>query len=271
MTTRKRHHVLRERTTGVVNADEQYLKSKCQNVPLSPTDERHAIAVDMRNRLGYMAFTTGVPPVESYHIRLRGGIEKVYLGPSDAYTVAFLAALDSGVVEHVKRLFADERRAIMSGERLPIDARRPKLIRRQNPDEPGVIYCFWNTLDRPELKKIGRTRRRAEERGREWEATLTPEPGQQIVILFSVPTRYNVLAERIVHATLLCEHQDGRVNALTGQLLTEYYRVENVMALKLFMILCIGYIDQWGDRVRAEFETTSSLYAQWLAATQANQ
>ena len=268
MTTRQRQQTLDERLEAARD-DAQYLKTQCVNAPLARTDARYGTAVEMRQRLGHTAFTTGTPPVSVYHIRPRGGLDRIYLGPADAYTVAFLALLDSGVVELVKRTFADERTAVMRGERLPIDERRPRVRRRQQPDEPGVIYCFWNTLDRPELKKIGRTRRRAEQRGREWEAELTPEEGQQIVILFSVPTRYNVFAERVVHRTLLCEHQGGRVNERTGRLLTEYYRVENVMALKLFVMLCIGYIDQWGDSVRREFETTS-LYAEWLAVMQRN-
>jgi hypothetical protein len=268
MTTRKRHHELRE-----MRGNETFIKHQCRNTPLQRDDRRFVTAKRLRERLAYAAFTTGLPPPvstgyndSSGEVRQRG---RVYLGPADAYTVAFLALLDSGVVEHLKRLFADERAAIMSGRRLPIDGeRRPKLVRGQRPDEPGVIYCFWNTRDRPELKKIGRSRRRAEERGREWEATLEPEPGQQIVMLFSVPTRYNVFAERVVHAALLCEHQDARVNERSGQLLTEYYRVTNLMALKLFVMLCIGYIDQWGDRVRREFETRSTIYSEWAELTQ---
>jgi len=266
MTTKRRRNELQARID--LAGTEEHIKRSCVNVPLTPNDSRYAIAFDTRDRLAYAAFTTGEPPVAVHLATVHGPPVKVHLGPADAYTVAFLTLLDSGVVEHVKRLFADERAAIMRGERLPIDERRPKVIRRQTPDEPGVVYCFWNTRDAPELKKIGRTRRRAEERGREWEATLTPEEGQQIVMLFSVPTRYNVFAERIVHATLLCEHQDGRVNEATGQLLTEYYRIVNVMALKLFVMMCIGYIDQWGDEVRREFATTSPLYAEWRALMQ---
>ena len=266
--TRKRLETLAERRETVARTG--YLKVECRNAPLERTDERYRLAVQLRARLARSAFTTGLPPVYAYEQTPSGAMRAVYLGPTDAYTAAFLALADTGVVEFVKRAFADERAAIMRGERLPIDARHPKVLPRQQPDEPGVVYCFWNTLDRPELKKIGRTRRRAEQRGREWEATLTPEPGQQIVMLFSVATQHNVFAEKIVHAALLCEHQGGRVNERTGQLLTEYYRVRNLMALKLFMMLCVGYIDAWYADVEREFRTSSPLYAQWRAVTQSD-
>jgi hypothetical protein len=268
MSTKQRLETLEQRIGDGAEPD-GYLKTSCANQALQQSDPRYRTAALLRDKLGEQAFASGIPPVSGYQ-RVGTGLQRVYLGPTDAYTVAFLTLLDSGIIELVKRLFADERRAIMRGERLPIDARRPAVIDRQQPDEPGVVYCFWNILDRPELKKIGRSRRRAEERGREWEAALTPAEGQLIVILFSVHTKYNVFAERIVHGVLLCERLAGRVNEVNGQLLTEYFRVGNLMALKLFVMLCVGYIDQWGDIVRRQFETTSPLYSQWLAATANN-
>ena len=62
MATRNRQRALLERTAS--SSNEQYLKSKCQNTPLAAADPRYKVAVDMRSRLGYAAFHTGVPPTE---------------------------------------------------------------------------------------------------------------------------------------------------------------------------------------------------------------
>lgn len=273
MSTRKRHRALAERIEESSTAP-AYIKSECRNEPLHRSDSRYPVAVQLRQRLAGSAFTSGEPPAYAYDMqRASGNISMTpsYIGPTDAYTACFLALLDNGVIELVKRTFADERAAIMRGERLPINRRHPKVIERQQPDESGVVYCFWNILDRPELKKIGRTRRRAEQRGREWEAALSPEEGQQIVMLFAVPTKHNVFSERVVHAALLCEHVPHRVNEQSGRQLTEYYRVNNVMALKLFVMLCVGYIDSWYSDVEHEFQTTSTLYEEWRGVTQSIQ
>jgi hypothetical protein len=241
------------------------LKSECKSTPLAKNDPRYARALALRARLALAAFTTGVPPVYS---EPPAAEETVYLPPTDAYTTTFLALADSGVVALVQQIFADERKAIEEGRRLPVDARRPPVVRKQQPDEPGYVYCFRNVLDRPDLLKIGRTRRTARQRGAEWEHDLEPQEGQQITVLFAVPTRYNKFAERVVHATLLCEHQGKRVNERTGRLLTEYYNLKNFSEVKLFVMLCVGYVNWWGDTMRREFETTSPIYEEWLNVTQ---
>jgi hypothetical protein len=242
-----------------VRARTNPIKSECVSVPLSKDDPRYADAVAIRNSLARQAFTTGLPPLYN---------GRIYLPPTDAYTVAFLKLADSGVIALVQQTFADERQAIENGQRLPFVDKETEepFVKNQQPDEPGFIYAFRNVLDRPDLIKIGRTRRTPRKRGSEWEHDLAPEEGQQIVMLFSAWTRYNKFAERVVKSTLLCEHQGKRVNERTGRLLTEFYNISNFMELKLFIMMIVGYVNWWGAGVRKQFQTTSPIYLEWANA-----
>lgn len=116
-------------------------------------------------------------------------------------------------------------------------------------DAPGSIYAFWITGQPLDQIKIGRTTQKTEERIAEWERSLTPEPGDIVNELFAFETRYNELAERIIHTTLTCEKIGRLRHPRTGRELTEFFRIDNVLLLRLFIAMCVRYADAVGDEL----------------------
>ena len=230
-------------------------RGECTNPPLEPSDPRYTRANTLRDRLAELAFQHARAP------QIRHGI---FLPPTDAYTAAFLRAVDPNVVKAVLAIFTRERAAIEGGRRLPLLRGNRPVVANQSPDAPGKIYCFHDARDESTILKVGRTRQRGNRRLRQWEATLEPDEGTQLVELFNVRTRYNVFAERVAHTVMMCENLT-RVNPHTGQRLDEFFRVTNAMELKFFLILCVAYVDDWCDAVWANFRATSPLYARWRA------
>lgn len=230
-------------------------RGECTNRPLQPTEQKYQKAYALREQLAALAFQ---------HARAPQLSPNVYTPPTDAYTIAFLTEMHKDVVKAVQAKFALERTAIQSGRRLPLRRGQHPVVADQHPDEPGKIYCFHDQRDESSIVKVGRTRQRGNRRLRQWEKTLEPESGVQLVELFRINTRYNMFAERLVHTVLMCENLT-RVNPHTGQRLDEFFRVQNAMELKLFLILCIAYVDDWCDGVWAGFRATSPIYARWRA------
>lgn len=162
--------------------------------------------------------------------------------PSDAYTIVFLAQPDAVVRRALATLLDDERRRIAAGRAA---------------DEPGVVYAFWIVGQPADEIKIGRSRHAPRHRAAEWERALAAREspaaaGADIVrLLFAFDTRYNVLAERLVHTALACEHLPNLRHTRSGRTLTEFFRIDNVLALRLFIALCVRYADAVGDQLRA--------------------
>ena len=153
------------------------------------------------------------------------------LNPTAQYEVSFGLTPDPLVRERVDKLFEGARLAIAEG--------------RYN-DTPGYIYVFHDNGDDDDVLKIGRTERRPNQRVAEWNRTLstTDDAGERnVVMLFAYPTMANVFAERIVQETLRCEHLRGRLSVATGEELTEFFRIKNFLALKVFLRQTLAYID----------------------------
>jgi len=154
------------------------------------------------------------------------------LDPVTMYRVAFGREPDEQVARRVLRAFQREVRDIARGEQ---------------DDEPGYVYCFHELSDAPDVLKLGRTARTPEERLGEWERELSPDEGRSVILLFAHRTRCNVFAERIVHETLRCERIANRLNPVTGDELEEFFRLDNVMAVSVFVRQVLAYVDRWCD------------------------
>lgn len=113
-------------------------------------------------------------------------------------------------------------------------------------DYRGYIYVFHDLADPDNVVKIGRTERDPRKRIAEWNRELAETSGheQNIVMLFAYPTVANVLAERIVHETLRCEHIGDRLSINSGDELSEFFRISNFRALKIFLRQTLAFVDQ---------------------------
>lgn len=223
---------------------------RCVNRPLQ--GRQRETTARFRANLARVVFRTGVAPL----FAARDGAREL-LSPTDAYATAFLRTADLGIVRAVSRLFARERRAIERGWRLRLSdderARLPPLARaRHNYDPPGFVYVFRNSSD-PETRhmKIGRTARSVQERLAEWERELEPQAGRQVQELFAVAARYNEFAEAVVHTVLTCERLGGVRNRRTGAELREFFAIDSLMALKLFIAHTVAYCDAFGSYERS--------------------
>lgn len=152
--------------------------------------------------------------------------------PTDFYKCVFEMEPDPRVVKRVQKLLDAEKTGIAAGY-------------RQNPSDlselTGWIYVFRSLADPSDVVKIGRTIRQPEQRISEWASEL----GQDVVLLFAYPTTANMFAESIIHAVLTCWHESGRINALTGDALDEFFRVPNLMALKMFVRSVLRFVDRF--------------------------
>lgn len=233
-----------------LDADEKQYQVTCRNDPITDPAERSRFDA-LRHLLAAAAFRTGVAPP----VQLPSLGESLLLSPSQAYAVCFLRTLDARIEALLQRAFDDERRAIWAGRRLPPPSKdEPPLVARSRFDPPGVIYVFRDSSLRDRLVvKIGRTSRTARSRLVEWERELAPQEGEQLQLLFAVPARYHEFAEETIHRTLECERLDKFINRRSGRKLREFFRVEQFMALKLFVLLSVAYTDQFGALQRRAF------------------
>jgi hypothetical protein len=157
--------------------------------------------------------------------------------PATAYQSVFLAALDATILRAINTVLADAQQR----------ARRWRAT-GQPFDQPGYEYAFWITTDPPDIIKIGRTAQQPYVRIAEWQQELAPGRGPSVVLLlWDFPTRYEVLAESLLHTVLECEHLAKRRNSRNGRRLVEFFQIDNALALRLFMALVTRYADALGD------------------------
>jgi len=223
---------------------------RCVNRPLR--DQARVAAAQFRAGLARVVFRRGVAPP---YVDASG--TRRLLAPTDAYATAFLRVADVPIVRAVGALFERERRAIAAGWRLDLSADErarlpPDVRRRHNYDPPGLIYVFRDSRD-PDTRhmKIGRTVRSVRERLTEWERDLAPEGGAQVQELFAVSARYNEFTETVIHTVLTCERLSDVRNRRTGAELREFFRIDSLMALKLFIAHTAAYCDAFGAAERS--------------------
>lgn len=145
------------------------------------------------------------------------------------FKVVFQLEMDSRVAARLRSSFERE---------------RVSILRRQQRDEPGYIYCFHDIGDPATVVKIGRTKNKPETRLSQWENTLAPEsPNGFLVLLFAYKTSYNEFAELIVKQSLRCWNISNRMNPVTNTELTEYYQNNNIMALSVFVREVVRFVD----------------------------
>lgn len=120
-----------------------------------------------------------------------------------------------------------------------------ELYQRGRRPEKGYIYVFHDLADDADIVKIGKTTQTPEERIKQWEAVLSPEPGRNIRILCAYPTSDASLAELVIHSVMFCERITNRINPQTSSQLVEFYRYHNLMALKKFIAKALIYVDQF--------------------------
>lgn len=116
-------------------------------------------------------------------------------------------------------------------------------------DETGYIYVFHDLGDPVNILKIGRTRRDARRRVSEWNRILAEAVdgpvARNVVLLYAYPTVANQFAERIIFEALRCERITNRLNLVTGDELSEFFRIDNFLALKIFIRQTLLFIDQF--------------------------
>lgn len=164
------------------------------------------------------------------------------LPPVDVYTIAFGLQPHPLIAERVSKLFAREATSIVESA-LPEEPRGEKEL--PYGDESGYIYVFHDIADPANVLKIGRTRQTPLERLAEWERELAPEAGKSLHLLAAYPTIANRFAERIVQELLRCHHIANRINPVTGRTLEEFYEIENLMALKLFLREMLRFVNEY--------------------------
>lgn len=159
--------------------------------------------------------------------------------PTDAYAVFFERRADSILDASIQTLLANMRQRVASGR---LD------------DTPGVIYAFWITGEPTDHIKIGRSAQTPQQRMADWNRSIagrgaSSRQEQVVNQMHARRTRFNILAESLVHTTLTCEHLGQLRHPTTGSALTEFYRIQNIMALRLFMAVCARYADVKGDEI----------------------
>jgi hypothetical protein len=150
------------------------------------------------------------------------------LPPVDNFLVCFGVRPDDRVRERVQSIFRDVASALAANE-----------IRC----ERGFIYVFHDSGDPPNVLKIGRTRRTPTRRLAEWERQLAPEPGKSLRLLSAYATSANRVAERVIHELLRCQRIANRINPIDNNELDEFFTVDNLLALALFIRETLRYID----------------------------
>lgn len=165
------------------------------------------------------------------------------LPPIDVFVVSFGLEPDPRVNERVQTLFAREAGRIMSTELSFVDDDDNNSS--VYGDAAGYLYALHVLSDPANITKIGRTRRDPRKRRSEWELELAPQEGQSVILLCAYPTVANEFAERVIHEVLRCQHVTNRINPLTNDELVEFFVIENLMALKLFLRESLRFIDRY--------------------------
>lgn len=183
---------------------------------------------------------------EIVRLELRGATLPL-LFPSDAYAIMFLRSVDPTLIGSIRTIIADRRRRLF--------------------DEPGVIYVFWVRGQPANQFKIGRSVNPAEQRVSDWGRSIGPrrrvrtndgartidgDGAAAVRLLYSFPTRFNALAETLVHTTLAFEQVAKLRHPTSGRELTEFFVVDNVLALRLFIALVVRFADRLGDDIVAQ-------------------
>lgn len=196
----------------------------CRLRPLVDERERAAARADARRLAAELASPLG---------------ERAPLDPVRAFVALFGALPDESSIAAVRRAYVAA--ASSSSVR-----RRARYAR----DAPGFVYVFRDAADAPHTYKIGRSRSAPEARLAEWRAELgLAGATRRVVLLFAYATRRATLAERVVHALLVCWRLAPRVNPATHRTLTEYFRVERLDALKVFIDAATRHVS-WFDGER---------------------
>lgn len=185
-------------------------------------------AVTDRERLRLIAELRGTP-----EFRFSGAFRRSAMSPAANYEVAFGRTPNPLVRERLDRLFQSARAAVASG---------------LYGDRRGYIYVFHDLADASDVVKIGRTERDPRKRVAEWNRELATENGgrqQNVVMLFAYPTVANAFAERVVHEALRCEHIGNRLSVASGNELSEFFRIGNFRALKLFLRQTLAHVDRF--------------------------
>ena len=158
----------------------------------------------------------------------RPGVEPVR--PLVAYTILFGRVPNIGIQRRVRAAYS-------------YVSRRPR--RRV---ERGYVYAFRDVRDGDSaIVKIGSTihvRRRIAE----WRASLGARD-DELALLFTKKSDDVRLAEQLVHTVLYCEWLPKRVRADTGAALLEYFRVENLDALRLLLAAVTRHVT-WFTQMR---------------------
>jgi len=152
------------------------------------------------------------------------GARKPLVRPSVAYAVAFARRTDPTIAVRVGRLF---QRAQKSTD-LP---------------KSGYIYVFHDRESDSDIVKIGKTESNPYKRLAEWQSELAPNEETSVDLLCAYRASDVTLAELVVHETLLCERQRAYVNPVTQRQLTEFFRVDNALALQIFVRQAVAFVN----------------------------
>lgn len=165
--------------------------------------------------------------------RFSGGFRRVVQSPMVNYEVAFAHKMHPLVRLRLENLLRRARGNIAAG---------------RYGDRRGYIYVFHDLADHSSVVKIGRTVRSPQKRVAEWNRELATEGSarheRNVVLLFAYPTLANEFAERVVHEALRCEHIGNRLSVASGNELSEFFRIANFRALKLFLRQTLAYVDR---------------------------
>lgn len=193
---------------------------QCQNTPLTPQQAEWARNERIR-----------IARLEQF------GSPLPMLFPPDAYAIMFGMRADAAIQKSIQRLVQPNRQPVQ------------RKTNKRFADGPGIIYMFWLSGHARDFIKIGRSTQTAEERLAEWNRSLTREIGGRVVNqLFLFSTRYNILAESLIKTTLSCERLPNLRHERTGEALTEFFQIDNIMLARLFILLCVQYADAIGGQ-----------------------
>jgi len=125
--------------------------------------------------------------------------------------------------------------------------------------ETGWIYVFRDVRDQDAyIVKIGSTTGPVHKRIAQWRRDLGNAHRNDVVLLFKARTFDVRLAEYIIHRLLFCQWLPKRVNLLTGRRLLEYFRVENLPALRLLLPAVCRHVD-WYTTITYQQRTSLTL------------
>lgn len=149
--------------------------------------------------------------------------------PLELWQTLFLARLDPYIMRTVVTLL----------RRLP----------RTITSRPAYMYVFRDARDPPDVYKIGSTTRTPRQRIAEWRRQLAPSSSDEVGavrLLFSQPFPGPTIRiiETIVHTLFFCEWLPRRIDIRSGRRLMEYFRIEDLAALRLMIRGLAMYVAQ---------------------------